>query len=164
MPSKIDRTAAVSAAGFVAVLALAAYWDRSIRVLHAFESLPYVAAAALIWRRSKPGYAVGFVSGAFWLWMGGFLTTFVRNGFERAGMLVRTGTVDRPDILIAAPAAVFTAGLAVLSLVGYARRDDKSWADLVRFAVAAVAVPAFFVAIFWLFKPEYLQMFRSARM
>ena len=53
---------------------------------------------------------LGAASGAFWLWMAGTLTTFVRNGFERVAMLLRTGRVDRPDILIAAPAAFVTGG------------------------------------------------------
>ena len=85
--SGIDVAAAVSAAVFIAVLAVTAYWDPSIRVLHVFESLPYLLAAVLCLRQSKLGYALGFVSGAFWLWTGGLLTTFIRNGFERLEML-----------------------------------------------------------------------------
>src|SRR2546426_214698 len=101
----IDVFAAACATAFVVILGIAAYWDPTIRVLHVFESLPYVMAAVLSLRRQKSGYMLGAASGAFWLWTAGTLTTFVRNGFERVAMLVRTGHVDRPDILIAAPAA-----------------------------------------------------------
>jgi len=97
---------AVCALAFIVVLAIAAYWDPTIRVLHAFEALPYLGAALLCLRRTRFGYPLGAVSGTFWLWTASFLTSFVRNGFERVSMLMRTGHVDRPDILIAAPAAI----------------------------------------------------------
>ena len=160
-PNKIDATAAVCALTFIAVLAVSAYWDPGIRALHVVESLPYLLAALLCLRRNTLGYALGLVSGAFWLWTAGVLTTFIRNGFERLGMLVRSGSVDRWDILIAVPAAVAAAGLAVSSVLGYASRSSKSWRDAVVLAAAVVIVPAFFVAIFAVFAPQYLGMFRG---
>jgi hypothetical protein len=57
MKSKTDVAAAVCAAGFIVVLAVSAYWDRSIRVLHVFEALPYALAGALCLRQNKLGYA-----------------------------------------------------------------------------------------------------------
>src|SRR5258708_38861262 len=94
---------AVCAVFFVGVLAVAAYFDPSIRLLHVFEALPYLLAAALCLRRIKFGYVLAAVSGAFWLWTAGCLTTFVRNGFERDPMLARTGAVDRVADLISPP-------------------------------------------------------------
>ena len=88
------------------------------------------------------------------------LTTFVRNGFERLSMLLRTGHVDRPDILIAAPAALVTSGLVVFSLWGYFRLRDKSWSDSGLFVAATALVASFFVAIFAAFAPQYLGMFK----
>ena len=156
----IDALAAGCAAAFVVILAIAAYWDPTIRVLHAFESLPYLAAAVLCVRRQKFGYMLGVASGAFWLWTAGMLTTFVRNGFERVTMLVRTGHVDRPDILIAAPAACVTGGLVLFSLWGYSRLRPKSRWDLGLFIATFVLVAGFFVAIFDAFAPQYLGMFK----
>jgi hypothetical protein len=161
MSHKTDAAAALCSLVFISVLAVAAYWDRTIRILHVFESLPYLLAAVLCLRQSKLGYALGMVSGAFWLWMAGFLTTFVRNGFERLDILVRSGSIDRPDILIAVPAAVATAGLVLFSGVGYARLRNKSWRDVMPFAAAIVSVPFFFVAIFAAFAPQYLAIFKS---
>ena len=161
MPHKTDLAAALCSLVFIGVLAVAAYWDRTIRILHLFESLPYLLAAILCLRQSKLGYALGIVSGAFWLWMAGFLTTFVRNGFERLDIVVRTGSIDRPDILIAVPAAVATTGLVLLSGVGYARLRNKSWRDLTPFAAAIVSVPVFFIGIFAAFAPQYLAMFKG---
>jgi hypothetical protein len=129
-------------------------------VLHVFEAVPYFLAAVLCLRQSKLGYALGFVSGAFWLWMATALNSFVRNGFERLEMLVRTGSVDRPDVLIAAPAAIATAALALASVIGYVRLPDKRWRDVVVMAAAAALVPGYFLAIFAAFTPQYLEMFR----
>jgi hypothetical protein len=144
---------------FIIILGIAAYWDSSIRVLHAFESLPYVVVIVLSLSSNRFGYPLGFASGAFWLWTAGFLTSFVRNGFERLVMLVRTGSVDRVDILIAAPAAMATGGLVLLSLIGYVRQPAKSPRDLALLLIALLIVPAFFIAIFAAFAPQYLGMF-----
>jgi len=157
----IDAVAAGCAIAFVLILGISAYWDRTIRVLHVFESLPYIAAAVLSLRQHKFGYMLGAASGAFWLWTAGTLTTFVRNGFERVAMLLRTGHVDRLDILIAAPAAVVTGGLVLFSLWGYSRTRNKSWSDLGLFGAATVMVVGFFVAIFAACAPQYLGMFRQ---
>jgi hypothetical protein len=156
----IDALAAGCAVAFIVILGIAAYWDRTIRVLHVFESIPYLVAAVLCLRQRKLGYILGAASGAFWLWMAGTLTTFVHNGFERVAMLLRTGHVDRLDILIAAPAAAVTGGLVLFSLWGYSRTRNKSWSDLGLFAVATGAVGGFFIAIFAAFAPQYLGMFR----
>jgi hypothetical protein len=147
---------AASSALFVAMLALAAYWDASIRVLHVFEAVPYLMAAILGLRRSKVGYALGVASGSFWLWLAGWLVSFVRNGFEMLAVLVRTGRLERPDILIAVPAAMGAAGLVVFSFTAYLRLRDKSWRDVGVFAAALVFVLAFFVAIFAAFAPRFL--------
>jgi hypothetical protein len=161
MTNKTDIVAALCSLMFIGVLAVAACWDRSIRVLHVFESLPYLLTAVLCLRHSKLGYALGMVTGAFWLWMAGFLTTFVRNGFERLDVLVRTGSIDRPDILIAVPAAVSMTGLLLSSGVGYARLRSKSWRDVTLFAAAIVSVPVFFVVLFAAFAPQYLAIFKG---
>jgi len=155
----IDVAAALCAAAFIVVLAIAAYWDPSIRVLHVFEAFPYLLAAILCLRHASSGYALGVVSGCFWLWTAGCRTTFVRNGFEQFGEFLRTGTVHRADILIAAPAALATAGLVIFSAVGYARIPNKSSRDLGRLALAVVTVPLFFLLIFAVFAPRYLALF-----
>jgi len=159
--NKLGVAVAVCALVFVAILALAAYFDPSIRVLHIFEALPYLLAAVLCLRRIKFGYVLAAVSGAFWLWTAGCLTTFVRNGFERVVMLARTGAVDRVDILIAVPAALATGGLVLFSLLGYLDLSRKSWRDLWLLVVTLVLVPGFFVAIFFAFAPQYLGMFHG---
>jgi hypothetical protein len=156
----VDRCAAGCAAIFIVVLAISAYWDPSIRVLHLFEAIPYGLAAVLCLRRSKLGYLLGIASGGFWLGTAGTLTSFVRNGFERVAMLVMTGRVDRWDQFIAAPAAVSTAGLMVFSLWGYSRLRTKSPRDMALFLAVLLSVIAFFLLLFWLFAPRYLALFQ----
>ena len=156
----IEMLAAGCAIVFILILGISAYWDPTIRVLHVFEALPYAAAAVLVLRRNKLGYTLGVAGGAFWLWTAGLLTTFIRNGFERAMMLLRTGHVDRLDILIAAPAACGTAGLVLFSIWGYLRARNKSWRDFGLIAATIVAVAGYFVAIFAVFAPRYLGQFR----
>ena len=152
--------AAVCSGAFILMLAIAAYWDRSIRVLHIFESLPYLFAAILCLRQSKYGYALGFASGAFWLWTAGFLTSFVRNGFEQLASLIQTGT-GRLDLLIAVPAAISTLGLSLLSITAYVAGPNKSWRDASLFLGAIAVIVGFFLAIFAVFAPQYLGMFRG---
>ena len=156
-----DRLAVASAALFVAMLALAAYWDSSIRVLHAFEAVPYLLAAALIAGRRRYGYILGVASGTFWLWMAACLTTFVKNGFQRLASLIQTGHVDRWDVFIAVPAALGTGGLVLFSALSYMRSADKSRMDVVRFLLTLGVVGAFFVIVFRLFAPQYLRIFGS---
>jgi len=132
--------------------------DRSIRVLHVFEALPYIVAAILILRQHKFGYALGFAGGAFWLCIATFRTSFVRNGFER----LFAADWSRPDLLIAVPAALATGGLALFSIAGYVRQAKRP-RDAIVFLAALVLVVAFFIGIFAAFAPQYLGMFRARR-
>ena len=145
---------------FIIILAIAAFWDPTIRVLHVFEALPYVAVAFLCVRQSKVGYAFGVAGGALWLWMAWGLTTFVKNGFQMFALSIRTHQLHRPDLLIAIPAWASMLALAVLSIWGYSRLAHKSFRDLVIFILAFVAITAFYLAIFAAFTPRYLEMYR----
>jgi len=160
-PNLSECLAAGCSVLFVLVLAIAAYWDPSIRVLHLFEAFPYLAAAVLILRRHKAGYVLGATFGAFWLWMAGFLTTFIVNGFQRLEALLRIGSVDRWDLFLAVPAAIGAGGLLLFSIASYARSHNKSAHDLLALAGASVGTALFFTGIFYLFAPQCLGMFRS---
>jgi hypothetical protein len=158
----MPHAAAVCACAFVFVLGISAYWDRTIVLLHVLEAVPFAVAAALCVARRTFGYALGAASGAFWLWVAGTQTSFVRNGFERAAMLARTGSVDRWDVLIAAPAALATGGLVVCSLWSYARGRKAPIRDLALFVSTAVLVVAYFAAIFAAAGPRFLPLVRRA--
>ena len=151
----MDVAIAACSALFIVVLALSAWMDPTIRVLHAFEALPYIAAAILCLRRRRFGYALGFAAGAFWLWTATTRTTFVRNGFQR----LAAADWSRPDLLIAVPAAIAAAGLALFSILGYMRQPAKRGRDALLFLAALALMPVFFIAIFAAFQPRYLALF-----
>jgi hypothetical protein len=157
----IEIAIAFSAALFVLVLAIAAYFDRSIIILHVVEALPYLIAPILCLKKKKFGYFLAFASGGFWLWTAGFLTTFIRNGFEQLEMFIKTGSISRFDIFIAVPAASGTAGLVFFSLLGYINQPKKRMKDILLLLLACLLIATFFVIIFWLFAPKYLEMFQN---
>lgn len=159
--SGVTMMVCVCAVTFVAVLAISAYWDPTIRVLHVFEAVPYLLAAAWCLRetKGKAGYLLAIAGGGLWLWLAGTRTTFVREGFVQAGILLHTGRMPRPDILIAAPAALATGGLVLFAGLGYARLRNKRWADLGWLAAAMVGMAAYFIAIFAAFTPRFLGIF-----
>jgi hypothetical protein len=154
-----DVAIVVCAAVFVVVLAISAYWDPTIRVLHAFEAVPYLLAAFWCWRQRKAGYLLAIAAGGLWLWLAGTRTTFVREGFVQAGILFHTGRIPRADILIAAPAALATGGLVLAAAWGYMRLRRKGLRDLLGLGVATVAVTSYFIAIFAAFTPRFLAVF-----
>src|SRR4030095_4480520 len=145
---------------FIVILAVAAVWDPTIRILHVCEALLYTGVAFLCVRGSKFGYALGVASGLFWLWMAWGLTTFVANGFQVLALSLRVHQVRRPDILIALPAAASMIALVALSITGYARSSRKFARDIGMFVLAFIAVTTFYLAIFTAFTPRYLEMFR----
>jgi hypothetical protein len=147
---------------FIIVLAVSAYWDRTIVLLHVLEAIPYLAAAVFCLRQHPFGYALGVASGAFWLHVAGTQTTFVRNGFERVAMLLTTGQVDRWDVFIAAPATLSAGGLVVFSLWAYLHGPKRLTRDVVVFAAVALLVIGFFSAAFAVAGPRYLPLVRRA--
>jgi len=151
----MDIAIATFSAFFIVVLAVSAWWDPTIRALHVAEAIPYAAAAVLCLRRRTFGYALGFAAGAFWLAMATTRTAFVRNGFQR----LFAGDFSRPDLVIAVPAAIATAALALFSILGYARLPGKSGRDALLFVAALALMPVFFIAIFAAFQPRYLALF-----
>ncbi len=162
IPSIIIEIAIVfSAAIFILALAIAAYFDKSIIKLHIVEALPYIIGPWLCLRKKRFGYFLAFASGGFWLWTAGFLTTFIRNGFEQLDILIKTGTINRFDILIAVPAAIGTGGLVFFSLLGYINQPKKNIKDILLLLLACILIAGFFIMIFNLFAPNYLEMFRG---
>ena len=117
-------------------------------------------AAVLGWRLAKTGFALGIAAGGIWLWMGAFGTRFVAGGFEQLATWIGTGKLERPDLLIALPAAASTLALVIFAAVGYVRQSGRRWAaDIGVLAAMIFAVLAYFIAIFAAFAPRYLGVF-----
>lgn len=80
----------------------------------------------------------------------------MRNGFERAAILFPPGLGGRPEILIAAPAAIFAGGLALCGVAAYVAHAGQRSRDVLVFPAVLVVVALFFLAIFALLAPRYL--------
>jgi len=88
-----------------------------------------------------------------------FVTTFFWNGLQRLAEWVRTGHLERPDLLIAVPA--WTSNLLVVCgcAWAYARLRQKPLSDFGLFLIAFALTTAFFAADMALCQPRYLPLF-----
>lgn len=146
------------AGGFIAVLAVSAWWEADIRWLHFFQSAMYVFAIALVLRKNRWGYLVGIAAAGFWNYANVFGTSFFYNGLQQISGWFRTGHA-RADLLIAVPAWFSNLLVVIGGCWGYARLARKSAGDPVRFLVALVLTTGYFAADMAVFQPRYLGIF-----
>jgi hypothetical protein len=149
---------ALSNAGFVAILALAAYWDHTIIWLHLFQSFQNVAIAVLAARRNRWGYFIGIASAAFWIYFATFISNFVESGFANLALSLHAGTIVGADQIIAVPAFIFQLVLILTCLIAYLRLSARPASDWLRFLGSIVGVVAYLIASMAVFQPRYLVM------
>lgn len=158
-PTVLNWTIWLGAVGFIAILALSAVFDPTIRWLHFFQGLMYVAVIALTARGSRWGLYLGVSVAAFWNYSAIFVNSFFRSGLHWLGQSLAQGKLMHVDQII----SVFAVGFHTLMIVGclaaYAFLPRKSWKDLVAWLVTLVAQGAYFYAIVRLFQPRYLTLF-----
>jgi len=163
-PSQIHSTAAskqptwvrisipLSSGFFMLALLIACFFDPSIRILHAFQALIYVAVIVLTLRNSPWGFGAGCFIGAFWNFL------FLRGAAGDVGALL-SGRAFRPDI-----ALQFTAALAHFLLIAAciagmlrAKADGKRWAA---FIVSGLLTIGYLLLLIALLRPQFLVMVR----
>jgi hypothetical protein len=149
----------VGGAGFIFVLALSAYWEQDIRLLHFFQAWMYLAVIALAFRQSRWGYFIGISTAGLWNYTNLFATTFFFNGPEQLAAWTRSGHLARPDIFISVPAWVSNLMVICGCVWGYAQLPQKQLTDIVKFVAAFVLCTGFFALIIALFQPRYLGIF-----
>jgi len=93
----------IGACFFILMLAISAYWEADIRWLHFFQAWMYLATILLSFRRSRWGYFIGISAAGLWDYTNIFATTFLYNGLEQIANWIRSGHLQRPDLLIAIP-------------------------------------------------------------
>jgi hypothetical protein len=156
----LDWTIVAECLAFILILAVSAYWEPDIRLLHFFQAFIYVAVIGLSLQHNRWGYFIGISIAAFWNAANIFATTFLRAGLSQLGELLTTGHVSRPDLFIAVPAALTHFLLILCCLWAYARFDKKQWSDIPVFLTSAVVSIGYFAAIIALLQPRYLPIFK----
>src|SRR5207244_12703536 len=92
--TKLDWEIVASCLLFIFALAVSAYFEPPIRVLHTLQALIYVAViGGALWHQ-KWAYGVGIGIVAFWNYVNIFVITFIRKGLEKIGLVVSCGYVS----------------------------------------------------------------------
>ena len=104
-PTWISVCIRAGAGFFIFALILSAVFDPNIRLLHALQALIYVAVIALTRKENAWGFGAGFFIGGLWNYTNLFVTGFVRAGMVQLTLLLQTGRLHRPDLLVAVIAA-----------------------------------------------------------
>jgi hypothetical protein len=156
----IEWPIVASCALFICVLALAALFDPSIRILHFLQALIYIAIIALARQRSAWGYGAGCVIAAFWNWTNLVHTTFIKAGVIELMRLVSTGRLQHPDLFIAIFAAAAHFVLITASIAGYFQIRARTFREPVKFWTGGVLAVAYFVVIIILTGPQYIPLLK----
>jgi hypothetical protein len=115
----------------------------------------------IVWTRagSAWGFGAGCIIAAFWNYTNIFVTTFVKAGLQQISLLVRTGQLHRPDLLIAVITAAGHFLLIIACLAGFLRTRPgaRRWGQFV--AGGALAV-GYFAAILVTTGPQYIGLLK----
>jgi len=145
---------------FIVILVVSAVFDPRIRVLHVFEAFIYVAVMVWARQRSAWGYGAGFSFAAFWNWTNFAHTTFIANGMRALEGWIQSGHLQRPDQLIAVPAAAAHFVLIAACIAGYFLIPHRTARDAGKFWASSVLVVAYFVAAVVLTGPQYIPLIK----
>jgi hypothetical protein len=128
-------------------------------MLHALQLLIYVAVIVLTRRDSAWGFGAGTIISAFWNYGNIFFTTFFRGGLEQFGVLLRTGQLHRPDLMVAVIAVAGHLLLIVACLAGFLRLRPRAmqWGQFLAGGVLAVG---YFMLIIVTTGPQYIPLMK----
>ena len=156
----IRRSILTGAGFFIFALLLSAVFDPRIRVLHALQSLIYFAVIWLTGRKNPWGFGAGLFIAAFWNYTNLFITRFIAEGTEQFVHLLKSGQVDRPDLLVAVAAAIGHFLMILACGAGFARLHPKVL-DWAKFVGGGVAAFGYFVAIIFTTGPQYIGLVKQ---
>jgi hypothetical protein len=158
-PGWINASILAGAGFFIFALFLSAVFDPRIRVLHALQALIYVAVIVLTRMQSAWGFGAGCIIAAFWNYINLFVTTFIKAGVQQFSILLRTGELPRPDLLIAVVAAAGHFLLVVACLAGFLRTrpELRRWGQ---FAGGGVIAVGYFALIIITTGPQYVGLLK----
>jgi hypothetical protein len=151
---------AIASAGFVIILALAAYWDHSIVVLHVLQSLQYVAIVFLAARQNRWAYLYAIAVGTFWNYLALFVNSFVMSGWRALEKTIESGgSITKPDQIIAVFAFALHVILIVAAVAAYFRLSTRKTGDLGALLACFIGAVCYFATIVALSQPRYLSLF-----
>jgi hypothetical protein len=152
MPRWISIAIPASAGFFVLALLIAACIVPSIRLLHAFQALIYVAVIVLTRRRSPWGFGAGSIIGAFWNYI------FLRGAAVDVWAFL-SGRVIRPDIALQLAATVAHFVLIIACAAGFLRSKPgrKQWTMFLAGGVVAVS---YLLVLMITMRPEYIPLLK----
>jgi hypothetical protein len=134
-------------------LFISASFAPSLRLLHAFQALIYIAVVVLARRRSPWGYGAGCLIAGFWNYI------LLRAGAADIWAFV-TGRVIRPDIGLQLAAAFAHCVLIAACLAGFLRRNPcrKEWA---RFLLAGFVAIGYLIILMITMRPQYVPLLKK---
>jgi len=143
---------ASGSAMFVFGLAVSAAFAPEWRVLHVLQALIYVVLIALARRRSAWGFGAGLFVALFWNSLGIVATRATLDGMNEVMSVVRTGHVQRPDLLLTLLATLGHVLIIIGCVIGIMRLQPKrrEWAQ---FLAGGVIGLGYLLAIVFAFGP-----------
>ncbi|MDR3698656.1 MAG: hypothetical protein P4L56_03415 [Candidatus Sulfopaludibacter sp.] len=110
-------------------------------------------------RRNAWGFGAGFTIAAFWNYTNLFVTIFIKAGLHQFSILLGTGHLHRPDLLIAVVAAAGHFLMMVACLAGFlcGRPDVRRWGQ---FASGGMLAVGYFALIILTTGPQYIGLLK----
>lgn len=160
-PRWIDAFVLIGAGLFIVALTLSAVFDPTIRALHTLQALIYIAVITSTRRAHPMGFGAGTFVAAFWNYINLFVTTFIRAGLGELVVLLQTGQVRRPDLLVAVIAGAGHFMLIAACAIGFLRHKPgpRQWGQ---FLVGGALSIAYFIAIILVTGPQYIGLMKRA--
>lgn len=134
---------------FLTALAVSAFLDPQLRILHAFQALIYVAVVVLARRNSPWGFGIGAMMAVAWNCLNLFVTHLIQAGAELLLSLIRTGHADRPVTIMVAVGGLGHFLLLIGCVVDFLalRPRISEWGQFVSGGLLAIAYLALVVIL-----------------
>jgi hypothetical protein len=158
----VNASILVGSLMFMCALAVSAFFEPQWRVLHVFQALTYVAVIVLTRKRNPWGFGAGVFISVFWNALLLFRTPVGAAAIPVVGNFIRTGQLQRPDVLLQLFGACGHVLIIVACLVGFwrTRPAARQWSQFA--AGGALAVAYLLTMVFTVGPPEGAEHIKQA--
>jgi hypothetical protein len=152
-PRWIPFSIAVASGFFILALFISAFFEPSLRLLHAFQALIYLAMIVLTRRNSPWGFGAGCIIGAFWNYI------FLREAAAEVWAFL-SGRAIRLDIGLQLAATIAHFLLIIACLAGFLRMkpNSKHWGIFLTGGSLAVS---YLVLLMITMRPQYVPLLKK---